>query len=298
MDIFEHPGNLGPTRGSLLTVHHADWPAYPQGDDFRAPLLHLTTFPPRTEFIVVDDIDQCLLLVADVHCGKLDDPFDPRNFHIAIWYEDLLELDKRRFVDGVKRVTERRWEEERWKKIMSAVPDSATIGFEGADGEFVPIDEPKFDDYDDDPNQKEFIISQNDRLRVTDQGRSFLLAELRAENLNLGEAISARVARLFEWGYYDTCIREACVQLEHEIKMRTGSEAWGDKLTEVFVVKIRAEQSFLESHVRTFRQQLRSVFKFIRNDFMHNLLEADEASTYAMLFRIARVRSMLLAGHG
>ena len=55
MDIFEHPGNLGPTRGTLLTVHHANWPAYPEGDDFRTALLQLTAFPPGTQFHVVED---------------------------------------------------------------------------------------------------------------------------------------------------------------------------------------------------------------------------------------------------
>jgi hypothetical protein len=69
MDMFQHPGDLGPTRGTLLTVHPADWPAYPEGDDFRTPLPNLTGFAPGTEFLVVDDIDQSLLLIADVAYG-------------------------------------------------------------------------------------------------------------------------------------------------------------------------------------------------------------------------------------
>ena len=52
MDIFEHPGNLGAARGTLITVHHADWPAYPQGDDFYTPLLQLTAFPPGTDSLL------------------------------------------------------------------------------------------------------------------------------------------------------------------------------------------------------------------------------------------------------
>ena len=83
------------------------------------------------------------------------------------------------------------------------------------------------------------------------------------------------------------------VQLEHEIKVYTGSEAWGDRLTEVFEDQVRGEQTYLESQVRVIRQELRSVFKFIRNEFMHNLLEADEASAYAILFRIARLRTAM-----
>src|SRR5260370_3774669 len=122
MDIFEHPGNLGRTRGTLLTVHHGDWPAYPEGDDFRTPLLQLTAFPVRTEFIVADDIEQSLLLIADVRCGVPDKPDDPRNFHIAVWYDDLVELHNRAFITGVERVTEREWHLQRWSKLRSRVP--------------------------------------------------------------------------------------------------------------------------------------------------------------------------------
>ena len=72
-----------------------------------------------------------------------------------------------------------------------------------------------------------------------------------------------------------------------------GSELYGDKLTEEFVLRLRGQKNILESHLRTFRQEMRTVFKFIRNDYMHNLREADEAAAHAVLFRIARVRSML-----
>jgi hypothetical protein len=293
MDIFEHPGNLGSVRGTILTVHHADWPAYPQGDDFRVPLLHLTAFPPGTKFIVADDIDQSLLLIADVQRSKPDAPYNAKNFHIAVWHEDLRELDKRGFINGIEAVSERQWQEEQWKKLMSSVPEGAHIGYKGHDGEFIPIREPNFDDYEDDVDWSGFVVSRGGAVRITDEGRRFLLAELRAEHLDLADAIGDRVAHLFGIGYYDACIREACVQLEHEIKTCTGSEAWGDQLVEAFVGKMRAERIFLESYVRTFRQELRTVFKFIRNDFMHNLREADEASAHAILFRIARVRSML-----
>lgn len=75
-------------------------------------------------------------------------------------------------------------------------------------------------------------------------------------------------------------IREACVQLEDEIS----SKLWGDRLVEEFISKVRAEERSLESHLRTLRQELRIVFKFIRNDFMHNLREADEAAPARLSF--------------
>ena len=44
--------------------------------------------------------------------------------------------------------------------------------------------------------------------------------------MDINTAISPKVARLYELGFFDTCIREACVQLEHEIKETIKSNAW------------------------------------------------------------------------
>jgi hypothetical protein len=286
---------LGAARGTLITVHQADWPSYPQGDDFYTPLLQLTAFPPGTEFVVADDIDQSFLLVADVRCGKLDKPFDEKNFHIAVWYEDLRELKNRDLISGIEKASERRWRMERWKWARGDLPDDATLGYNTDDGAFVPIEQPDFNEFDDE--FEDFIVPSGDRrLRVTDLGRSFLLSALRASSLNLRDTLGDRVMHLFEIGFYDTAIREACVQLEHEIRVYTRSDAWGDRLTEEFVVRLRGQKKFLESYLRTFRQEMRTVFKLIRNDFMHNLREADEVAAYAVLFRIARLRSVLKEG--
>ena len=293
MDIFKHPGNLGAVRGTLLTIHHADWPAYPEGDDFRIALLQLTVFPMGTRFVVVDDIDSSLLLVADVRRRVPGKPFDPKNFHIAVWYQDLVELDRRGFVDGVKCVTERAWHQHKWDELLSKCPQGATLGFKHPHGRFVPLPEPSLDDYEDDEEWSPFVVCPSGRISVTSEGRQFLLAHLRTEQMDISNDISAKVAHLFEMGFYDTCIREACVQLEHEIKSAIDSRAWGDRLTDSFMKALGNQGQFLESSIRTFRQELRTVFKFIRNDYMHNLSGADEISAYAILFRIARLRSVL-----
>jgi hypothetical protein len=107
----------------------------------------------------------------------------------------------------------------------------------------------------------------------------------------LNGGVGDRVAHLFGLAYFDTAIREACVQLEDEIRKYVGSNSWGDRLVEEFVSKLREEKRILESYLRMLRQELRTLFKFIRNDLLHNLREADEVAAYAMLFRIARARS-------
>lgn len=293
MDLLDHPGNLGAVRGTLLTVHHADWPAYPQGEDFRATLLQLTAFPVDTAFKAMDHIDRSALLIACVRGARVQDPFSTNNFHIAAWYNDLIELDKRGFIEGIVRVSERQWHEAFWRKLLSEIPAGAQLGYTGSDGIYRRLDPPDFESYSNDPEYYEFVLCRDDKVTVTGEGRTFVQQELGELKAGIVASVGDRVCELFERAYYDTCIREACVQLEHEIRGQTRSDAFGDKLVELFVETIRSEKRHLESHIRTVRQELRALFKFIRNEFMHNLLDADRAATLAILFRVARLRNLL-----
>ena len=292
MDIFEHPGNLGSARGSLLTIHHGDWPAYPQGDDFHAPLIQLTVFPPGTDFAVVDDMDQSFLLVADVEGRPLKDVYHEKHFHVAVWHEDLLEMHRRGMIEGIEPASERKWAEEHWKRITDGIPEGAQLYYQ-RDGKFILVPPPSFEEYEGEDDFHSHVVCPSRRLRITDRGRSALLTELRNAWTELRDGVGDRVAHLFELGYYDTAIREGCVQFEDEIKKYLDSSRWGNVLVEEFIVKLRDREGVLESYLRTYRQELRTVFKFIRNDFMHNMRDADEAAAYAMLFRITRAKSML-----
>src|SRR5690349_9352616 len=197
MDIFEHPGNLGPARGTLLTVHHADWPAYPEGEDFRAPLLQLTAFPSGTEFPVVDDIDRSLLLIADVPCGAPDKPFDPCNFHIAVWYEDLLEMRKRGFITGVECAAEKKWHLQKRAKLRSNQPPGAEIGYQDpVTKNFRVLREPSAENYDDEEGWNDHVLARDGRIRVTEKGRQFLFEELQHERVQMSAAVSPKVAQL------------------------------------------------------------------------------------------------------
>ena len=96
-----------------------------------------------------------------------------------------------------------------------------------------------------------------------------------------------------EWSYFDTAVREACLLLESQIKIWLGSKKWGDRLVEELISKLREEDKILESELRIFRGHIRSAFKFIRNHFMHNLVEIDEIQCRAILFRLVRIKSAL-----
>jgi hypothetical protein len=296
MKVIDHPGNLGPARGSLVTVLHADWPAYPYDSSLEA-LFQLAAFPTGTKFLVIDDIDRALLLLANIRGADLQKPFGKENFHVAVWHEDLAELSRQGFVEGVKPMTEQEWREFRRKELQIKV-ERRPIGFSDGTGNFIPISGPSPGQYEDDPDWMPFIGAPDGRILVTTKGREFVRASLKLQHFDIGLSISNKVQKLFELQFFDTCVREACVQLEYEIKQHLRSEAYGERLTTAFTKALREQQLLLESAVRTLGQEVRSVFKLIRNNFMHNLTEVDDIGALVILIRISRARSLLHLDHG
>jgi hypothetical protein len=279
--LTDHPGYLGFTSKGVIALH-ADWPIYPEEHGSDLALLWLTAFPQGTAFKRIDDIDRCNLFLADVKCSNRNDPFDVRNFHVAIWHEDLLELHKRGLVTGVGRVSERRWEE-----LKRAELPPCPLYIKLDDGTHREIQLPPLDEYEEEDDSWPEFASEG--LIVTNSGReqaALLLAVAAADLAILGE----RVNRLLEISLFDTSVREACVTLEHRIKTSLDSERWGDTLVEEFLSRLRSTGNYIESYLRTLRGQIRSVFKFIRNDFMHNFVDIDETQCRAVLFRLARVQ--------
>jgi hypothetical protein len=110
MSLQDFPGYFGITSQGVILIH-ANWPMYPEEHGPDLALLWFTSFPQGTIFRRIDDIDRCSLFLAGVRCSNQADPFDGRNFHVAVWHKDLLDLQESGFVDGVSPVSERRWEE-------------------------------------------------------------------------------------------------------------------------------------------------------------------------------------------
>lgn len=284
MRLRDHPGFFGLTSQGVIAIH-ADWPIYPEEHGADLALLWLTIFPRSTKFKRIDDIDRCSLFLADVKCSNRADPFDERNFHLAIWHEDLLELQGHGHVNGVSRSAERRWEHLRRASLASG-----PIFRKRDDGTFQKIELPPLDEYEAEGDSwPEFAATG---LTVTDEGwnrASVLLADASSDLVVLGE----RIQQLRHLTYFDTAVREACVALEHQIKSWLGTERWGDSLIEELVSRLRESDGLIEAHLRVLRGEIRSAFKFIRNDFMHNFVSIDATECSAVLFRLARIKQAL-----
>lgn len=261
------------------------------------PLLHLSLFSPETKFLILDDVDKSMLLAADVSGINTKDIYSEKNFCIAVWHEDLLEMHERGIIAGIKPVTERGWNQHRWEKLTQHLPKGAALFYE-VNGKKIPLNREDFyeeeneEEKDESFNQRLFAVSVDGYMSVTQHGRGHILAHLQNKWAYVKDGVGRRVAHLYDLGYFDTAIREACVQLEHNIRLMTGSRKCGKQLVGDLVAKLRDEGRELESDIRNYQQELRSIFAFIRNEFMHNLHDADAVSALAMLYRVARASAI------
>ena len=306
MNLTDHPGYMGGIDGVI--AHHSEWPAYPF-EGAEGLMFRLAAFAPKTRFVVTDDSDRAVLFLADVECAKLQKPMLKLNFHVAGGHKDILTLQRDGMILGVKPVSEYRWKVIQWKSQPRTLFKANGIDPDNEDEVlskplYCTIDGVKFPFYppkkEDDQDDEEPLLSwpefPENKIVVTPAGRDRIHEQLVKDCDDWRKHSSPKAIKLFELGFHDTCVREACVELEGILKKALGSKAYGDKLVDAYVEDLAAKKCFLESFRRTIHQDLRAVFKLIRNRFMHVLEDIDQTSALVNLIRIARIRSIMLKG--
>jgi hypothetical protein len=90
----------------------------------------------------------------------------------------------------------------------------------------------------------------------------------------------------------DSAVREGCVLLEATMREKIHSSQYGQKLVAEFCDHLLGRGA-IPAVVKPFRAELRNAFRYIRNEYMHNVrhLELDESR--ALLMRIARLYSIV-----
>jgi hypothetical protein len=282
-DINKHPGYLGLTSQGVILIH-ANWPVYPEEHGPDIALIWLTVFPPKTVFKMISDIDRCNLFLAYTKRVKENEPFNKNNYHVAIWHEDLLNLQKHGFIDGVKAITERKWQE--LKRLAYA---NSKI-YINENGKMKEITLPSLDEYDDEIySWPEFHLGH---IEVTFLGREYAqtaLANSKFSILSLGK----RVENLLTLHYYDAAIREACVSLEYKIKKWLNCELYGQPLVNLLVSRLEHNEMIIQSYSKVFCAQIKMMLNYIRNEYMHNLVDIDEIQCKAILVRLAIVNEQV-----
>lgn len=92
-----------------------------------------------------------------------------------------------------------------------------------------------------------------------------------ATGLEIPQRAKARVQPLIDSGMYDTTVRELGVLIESRVRSLSGSTAHGIPLVNEFLQGV-ATRDLLNTGAKILRSELRTTFKFVRNEFAHNVV--------------------------
>lgn len=280
-DLFDHPGFMHYDQGGILfEVLHADWPVYPKGHGWRLALQSLAVFPTDVHFEKIDDIDRCFLLVAVGSGPSLvprGDLYDPKWFHVAVWHEDALELDRRGLIEGITIRSQ-------YEAALDYYNKYKNVLFKSEDGvreHSLPPPDPNDFEADATPAVELSSILLTSAVEET-------LLEITEPMGNLVAEIRERVHPLFDIAMYDTAVREAGVILESRIREVTATELYGQMLIEEYYQRLCSQnRGKPTAFMKVLRTELRTLFKFVRNDFAHSLQQITSAQCGILLGRIS-----------
>ena len=130
------------------------------------------------------------------------------------------------------------------------------------------------------------IFDPRNLVEVTSRGWTEL------ERLLQDEQVLSRFERfekLIDIEMYDSAIRDAGAVLETALREATGSSSsqYGMRLVDIFVRKLENDQRYSNSAVKRFRTDLRTAFKFVRNEFAHEIVDVPHDRALALLVRFA-----------
>jgi hypothetical protein len=106
-----------------------------------------------------------------------------------------------------------------------------------------------------------------------------------AEALVIPEIARVRVQPLIDVGLYDSAVRELGVLIESRIRSLTGSTAYGIRLVDE-LFKYAARQHVPNTAAQSLRGELRTAYKFVRNEFAHNVIELPRPRAMSLIGRM------------
>lgn len=271
----DHPGYLGLTSQGVIAIH-ADWPVYPAEHGWQVALETLGNFPEGMLFKQLDDIDRCYLFLGGAPLNKKD-LYDERNLHVAIWREDLLELCRRGLVSGVMTEKESVVQFYEWAKDLPFNKGK--------------LPAPKLNEYEDAFTEDAMISGEG--IQITIKGFETLKVLATQRLSSLYSELFLRVQPLLNSGLYDTAIREGCLLIEMRLKELSGTDLYGQKLVEHFISDLKGDGNYIDARLKILRTDLRATFKFVRNEYAHNLKQIKYEQCCLVLDRISRILRVL-----
>lgn len=301
----EMPGALGPTgSGEPFTAIHADWPAYPGDHHPNHALLRLADFPLGTEFTCLSIIDQAALLVAEVGIRETD-RFSAKHMHVSVWLNDLIDLDDRGLINGLEidaSLTEdqlhfkRTVGVEMWDELRSG---RQRLFRRSEDGTMLPLALPpdQEDDEEDYDPWEDLRVPQRVAIFPETAGSPGTKVSLRSDAdaevervaklaLEIPNSIQDRLGTLLGAGLFDSAVRDLGAALEARMHEAIVSERYGRALIDDYIDALIAAGIDYPARLKSLRQELHAIFKFVRNEFAHSLIDVPPGRGYALVSRM------------
>lgn len=282
-DLLSHSKFLEEVSKGGIPIH-ANWEIYPTEHGWEEALGSFGQFPQDSTFTLKSDVDRCFLFQLDF--SKINGSFAKKCvFYVSVWHEDVIKLLDAGYITGASKITERE-RERRWQEYLkNFCPDGEYFYTQFPDGTQTRTKFPDLENYDDD-DETWAVISESG-LVVMEAGFKALHELMGRDRENLQSDILSRVKPIVDIGLYDTAIREACLILENRLRELTSSDLYVENLVKHFISKLKESGKYFFADLMVLDGQLRSVFKFVRNDYMHNLKNISEEQCYAILGRLS-----------
>jgi len=116
--------------------------------------------------------------------------------------------------------------------------------------------------------------------------------DLRRRSLALRLEFSGSIDPILGINRTDAAVREGCVLLESSMRQGIGSAQFGQNLIEEFCARL-LERGGIPALVKPFKAELKNAFRYIRNDYMHNVRSLELNESKALLTRIARLYAIV-----
>jgi len=285
-------------------------PAFPLGEGWQIALRSLVNYPIGTELYVIETCGAEYTLLTNTNPKNYKgDIWDEKLLHTALFVEDLIELQQKGYVEGVKPITEFQYMLNKFNSLLKAGctldENGDLLFYTGTPEKGIhkhTLERPKIEKYASDYLSEEWdeiyreeliakykdsekkYIEIPDSFNVTEQGKQEFIKM--AKKLWIPTRIESRIKPLIDLNLFDTAVRETAILCEDILKKFHKTHSFGEKLIELHIKKcIEANAGMYNAGIKVYRQELRLMNIFTRNPFMHNIFDISRENYDAILYR-------------
>lgn len=294
-------------------------PIFPLGEGIDCALRSIANYPLDTKLYEIETIGTIMAFFSNFKSedGNKKDIWDKKILHTAIFVDDLIELQKKGLIDGITPISEYKYKMNQFNSMKESGCKTNSHG----DLEYYinmpnlerkkyiyskPILENYVSDYLGEPWVEKYrneliesyessnkpFIEINNFIRLTKKG--YLEIEKIAKKHEIKSQIKKLVEPLITIKYFDTAVREVAVFLESKLKQFHNSDKYGEALIELHINEcIKVNNNNFNAGLKVYRQELRTMNRFIRNEFMHKKFIISEDNLKFILMRQNDILNMM-----